>query len=135
MEPVKVIIRYKDGRLIKGYSNDFSPNKLQFHVRPVGAGPADRGVDVQVRDLKAVFFVKDFAGDPAYCEKKDFSAAQQAVGRKMEVTFQDGEVMVGSTVGHDPKRPGYFLTPADPQCNTLRVFVIAASVIRTRFLQ
>ncbi|HYQ48542.1 MAG TPA: hypothetical protein VEP69_05715 [Thermodesulfovibrionales bacterium] len=135
MEPVKVIIRYLDGRLIKGFTNDFSPNKPQFHVRPADAGPTDRGVDVQIRDLKAVFFVKDFAGDPAYHEKKEFSSLQQAVGRKMEVTFKDGEVMVGSTMGHDPKRPGFFLTPADPQCNMLRVYIIAGAVTRFRFLQ
>ena len=135
MEPVKVIMRYTDGRLIKGYTNDFSPNKTQFHVRSIDSSPTDMGVEVQIRDLKAVFFVKDFAGDPAYCEKKDFTGSQQAVGRKMEVTFKDGEMMVGSTMGHDPKRAGFFLTPSDPQCNTLRVFVISASAIRTRFLQ
>jgi len=135
MEPVKVIMRYTDGRLIKGYTNDFSPNKTQFHVRSIDSSPTDMGVEVQIRDLKAVFFVKDFAGNPEYHEKKDFSGSQQAVGRKMEVTFKDGEVMVGSTMGHDPKRPGFFLTPADPQGNALRVFVIAAAVSRTRFLQ
>ena len=135
MEPVKVIMRYTDGRLIKGYTNDFSPNKTQFHVRSIDSSPTDMGVEVRIRDLKAVFFVKDFAGNPEYHEKKDFSGSQQAVGRKMEVTFKDGEVMVGSTMGHDPKRPGFFLTPADPQGNALRVFVIAAAVSRTRFLQ
>jgi hypothetical protein len=135
MEPVKVIIRYKDGKLIKGYTNDFSPNKTQFHIRSADSSPTDRGAEVNIRDLKAVFFVKDFAGNPAYCEKKDFSTVQQVLGRKMEVTFQDGEVMVGTTVGHDPRRLGYFLTPSDPQCNTLRVFVISAAVTRTRFLQ
>lgn len=135
MEPVKVIIRYADGKLIKGYTNDFSPNKPQFHVRSVDSGPTDRGVDVSIRELKAVFFVKDFAGNPEYHEKKEFSGSQQAVGRKMEVIFKDGEMMVGSTMGHDPKRAGFFLTPADPQGNALRVFVIAAAVTRTRFLQ
>jgi len=85
--------------------------------------------------LRRFFFVKDFAGNPEYHEKKEFSGSQQAVGRRMEVIFKDGEMMVGSTMGHDPKRAGFFLTPADPQGNALRVFVIAAAVTRTRFLQ
>jgi len=60
-----------------------------------------------VKELKAVFFVKDFTGNPGYNERKDFAGNQQSVGRKMEVTFSDGEVLVGSTMGHDPKRPGF----------------------------
>ncbi|MCL4475041.1 MAG: hypothetical protein M1508_02270 [Nitrospirae bacterium] len=35
MEPVKIVIRYADGRLIKGYTNDFSPKKSSFHLCPV----------------------------------------------------------------------------------------------------
>jgi len=134
MEPVKVIMRYANGRLIKGYTNDFFPNKPQFHVRPVDANPKDAGMLVFVKELKAVFFVKDFSGNPAYNEKKDFTGNPQSVGRKMEVTFSDGEVLVGSTMGHDPKRPGFFLYPADPESNALRVFVISAAVSRFRYL-
>ncbi len=134
MEQIKVVMRYMDGRIIKGYTNDFSPNKTSFHARSADASPADRGVEVLTKDLKAIFFVKDFAGNPAYCEKKDFSASKPAVGKKMEVTFSDGETMVGTTMGHDPKRPGFFLTPSDPDCNTLRVFVVSSAVKRTRFL-
>jgi hypothetical protein len=134
MEPVKVVMRYVDGSLIKGYTSDFFPNKPLFRVLPVDANPGDKGVEVRVKDLKAAFFVKDFAGNPAYNEKKRFDEGQKFTGRKVEVTFADGEVMAGTTLGYDPNRQGFFVTPADPESNNLRVFVIAAAVSKFRYL-
>ncbi len=134
MEPVKVVIRYADGRLIKGYTNDFFPNKPVFHVHTIDSSPTDKGVEVMLKELKAVFFVKDYEGDRSYNEKKDFAEGRQSSGRKVEVTFSDGEVLVGSTLGYDPARPGFFVIPADPQCNNIRVFVIFAAVKNFRYL-
>ena len=135
MEPVKVIMRFANGRLIKGFTSDFYPNKPFFRVRPAESAPTDAGIEVFVKELKAVFFVKDFAGNPEYHERKDFDGNRQSVGRRMEVTFSDGEVLVGSTMGHDQKRPGFFLYPADPESNALRVFVISAAVSSFRYLK
>jgi hypothetical protein len=134
MEPVKVVIRHFNGRLIKGYTNDFFPNKPSFHVHPIESGHTDKGIEVFVVELKAIFFVKDFAGNPSYYEQKQFSGGQQPSGRKVEVTFADGEVLVGSTVGYDPKRPGFFITPADSQSNNLRVYVVSTAVRNFRYL-
>jgi len=135
MEPVKVIVRFANGRLIKGYTSDFYPNKPLFRIRPAEADLTDAGIDVFVKELKAVFFVKDFIGNSEYHEKKDFAGNPPSVGRKMEVTFSDGEVLVGTTMGHDPKRPGFFLFPADPESNALRVFVISSAVSSFRYLK
>ena len=52
----------------------------------------------------------------------------------MEVTCKDGEVIVGSTTGYDPKRPGFFLFPIDPSANNVRVYVVASSVRTARFV-
>jgi hypothetical protein len=134
MEPVKVIMRYADGRLIKGYTNDFFPNKPLFHVRSIDSDRADKGVEVSIKELKAVFFVKDFTGNAAYYEEKKFPEGQRPSGRKVEVTFSDGEVLVGSTLGYDPSRPGFFVVPSDAQSNNLRVFVISSAVKKFRYL-
>jgi Family of unknown function (DUF6982) len=134
MEPVKVVMRYADGRIIKGYTNDFMPAKLVLHVRPVESAPTERGVEVSVKELKAIFFVKDFVGDPSYSEIKDFPQGQYFAGRKVKVTFTDGEVLVGATLGYDPGRLGFFITPPDAQSNNLRVFVVSAAVSDFRYL-
>ena len=98
MEPVKVVIRYANGKLLKGYTNDFFPNKPLFHVHPVETGHEGKGIEVVVDQLKAVFFVKDFAGDPSHNDQKHFAEGQQPPGRKAEVTFADGEDPADSTL-------------------------------------
>ncbi|MHB8833800.1 MAG: DUF6982 domain-containing protein [Desulfobacteria bacterium] len=52
----------------------------------------------------------------------------------MEVTCKDGEVIVGTTTGYDPKRTGFFLFPIDPSANNSRVFVVTSAVGTARFL-
>ena len=134
MELLKVIIRYADGRILKGHTMDFFPNKPSFHVQPVELGSADKGIEVMVNQLKAVFFVKDFTGNSSHRDQKHFIEGQQVSGRKAEVTFKDGEVIVGSTMGYDPKRPGFFFAPSDLESNNLRVYVVSSAVRGFRFL-
>ena len=136
LERGKMVVRYADGRIIKGYSHDFYPDKPHFHVLPSVAGFlfSNEATEVSVQDLKAVFFVRDFAGDPSYNERKNFLEGERPPGRKVQVTFKDGEVLVGSTVGYDRTRPAFFFIPADPKSNNLRVFVVRAAVTKVRFL-
>ena len=133
MEPVKVVARYINGRRGKGFSQDFFPNKDRFHVYPA-TKPSGETFEVLVKDLKAVFFVKDFVGNYLYNERKEYIQEEKPSGRKIEDTFKDGEVLVGSTLGYDPSRPGFFLFPADPKCNNIRVFAVSAAVKKVRYL-
>lgn len=136
LERGKMVVRYADGRIIKGYSQNFYPDKPTFHLVPSVAGFSfsDEAIEVWVQDLKAVFFVRDFAGDPSYNERKKFLDGERPPGRKVEVTFKDSEVLVGSTVGYDRTRPAFFFIPADPKSNNERVFVVCAAVTKVRFL-
>jgi hypothetical protein len=133
VEPVKVVARYQDGKRIKGFSQDFFGNKDRFHIYPATKPPGD-AVEVLVQDLKALFFVRDFAGNYQYNERKGYMEGERPSGRKIEVTFKDGEVMTGSTLGYEPNRPGFFIFPADPKCNNIRVYVVSNAVKRIRFL-
>ena len=133
MEPVKVVARYVNGKRVKGFSQDFFPNKDRFHVYPA-AKPSGEAVEVLVKELKAVFFVQDFAGNSLYNERKKYLEGEKPSGRKVEVTFMDGEVLVGTTLGYDPSRPGFFLFPADPKSNNIRVFAVSNSVKKVRFM-
>jgi Tfp pilus assembly protein PilZ len=134
MKPVKVVVHYADGRLIKGHANDFYPASPSFHIHPIEFAAADKGIEVLMKELKALFFVKDFTGNRAYFDRKEFAKGQQLSGRKVEVTFADGEVLLGSVLGYDRRRPGFFVTPADSHSNNLRVFVVSASVKNFRYL-
>ena len=131
MEPIKVVARYVDGRILKGLTQDFLPNKDRFHLFPANQ-PSGQAREVTLKDLKAVFVVKDFAGNPAYVERKSFLEGEKPAGRKVEVTFTDGEVLVGSTLGYDLNRPGFFFFPADPKSNNMRVFAVSTAVKKAR---
>jgi hypothetical protein len=52
----------------------------------------------------------------------------------MEVALFDGELLVGTVSGYRPDGHGFFLVPADTNCNNLRCFVVAASVRRASVL-
>jgi hypothetical protein len=133
MEPVKVVVRYLDGRVMKGFTQDFFPNKDRFHLHHA-AKSSGESVEVMLKDLKAIFFVQDFEGNAQYSERKSYGEGERAQGRKVEVTFADGEVLVGSTMGYDPNRPGFFIFPADPKSNNMRAFAVSSAVKKVRNL-
>lgn len=131
MDPMnKVVARMQDGTLLKGVTSDFSPMKDAFHIAEVVDGLSQAPIPVWTKDLKAVFFVKSLEGNPAYRESKDFS--RPPVGRAVRVLFNDGEVMVGTTNGYKPNRPGFFLVPADPDSNNERCYVVMSAVREVR---
>lgn len=133
-EPTKIVVRYTDGKVLKGYTNDFFPNKATFHFQLIDAKPNDKALEIRVSDLKAIFFVKDFAGNPGRKDRNAFEENQQTSGRKVELIFKDGEKLVGTTLGYDPLRPGFFITPADNSSNNLRAFVLNAFISQFRYL-
>ncbi len=133
MEKVKVVVRYSCGRLIKGFTQDFFPTKKLFHLTPAD-NPSGEPIEVSIDDLKAVFMVGDFAGCPLYKERKKYVEGEKPSGQKVEVTFIDGEVLVGSTLGYDAKRQGLFIFPADPKSNNIRVYAVCSAVEKVRYL-
>ena len=133
MDPIKVVVRYSDGRIIKGYTQNFSPNKPIFHVRPHNVD-SEQTLEISIKDLKGIFFVRDFAGDPNYKEQKVFPYGLNIIGKKIEVSFKDGEVLVGSTLGYSPLRLGFFVYPSDPNWNLTRAFVVSEAIESTRYI-
>ncbi len=134
LEYGKIVVRYANGRIIKGFTYNFYPNRLSFHILPAIAGLSGETIEVRIKDLKAVFFVRDFGGNPSYNERKEFAEGERPPGRKVEVTFADGEVLVGSTLCYDTRRQGFFIIPIDTKSNNLKVFVISEAVTKVRFL-
>jgi hypothetical protein len=123
----KVVVRYKDGRMSKGVTNNFSSTKDSFHIIPINALPDTMPTKVNIADLKAVFFVKTFGGNPDYEDKTEFNNAKIAAQRKIKVTFKDGEVLIGTTYDYKPGIFGFFIFPADPKSNIERCFITTAS--------
>jgi len=124
---IKIVVHYQDGRILKGTTDDFFPNKDRFHVNQIDATVGSKPVEVSISQLKAVFFVRDYRGQPEHTDKQEFDPSKPPMGRKIRVRFTDGEEILGTTQGDHAGRSGFFLIPADPDSNNERCFVVAAA--------
>jgi uncharacterized protein DUF6982 len=128
----KIVVRYTEGQILKGYTQDFNPGRSQFSLWPSVTATARDRVIVPLARLKGVFFVRDFAGNPGYVERVDNSDQPQH-GRRIAVTLVDDEVISGRTLNYRPDGCGFFVVPADPLDNNIRIFIVATAVREVRF--
>ena len=128
METNKVVVRFKDGSIMKGKTRDFFPNKTSFHLETLNG--ETKTIDVE--QLKAFFWVKDFEGNKNYDE--DYEDEIAGTGRKIIVKFSDGESIIGYTLGYSPDRQGFFMTPADLKSNNHRIFVVKSASEKIEFI-
>jgi len=121
-----VVARYRTGEVVKGHTRDFFPDRPVFHILPKGGQ-----VSVQVRtpELKGVFFVRDLLGNRLRNKGRRFPAVDQGphTGRRVAVLFEDGELLVGYAQTYSAEKSGFFVFPADPNSNNLRVYVLRAA--------
>ncbi|MDP2806748.1 MAG: hypothetical protein Q8O74_01265 [bacterium] len=132
MKESKLVVRYLNGRVVKGRTLDFSSTKDSFHI--LAEDDSQNPSEIRLGQVKAVFFVKDFIGNREYDERQEFDGSGQMLGKKIQVTFNDGEVLTGRAEVYTPNRKGFMLFPADPKSNTEKAFVVNASVKEVKFL-
>ena len=131
----KIVVHFVDGRVLKGQTGDFLPARPCFHLTPVGPAEGAKPLEIRIADLKAIFFVKEFRTKPhLHQHGQVFDPKRPVIGRKIRVLFKDGEVLVGTTQGYDPRRPGFFVVPADSASNNERCFVVTGSTKEVSFL-
>ncbi len=122
----RVVAHLLNGKLVKGTTQDFFPNRPVFHVLPVEGGAP---VEVRTKHLKAVFFVKEYSGNQMRRDTRGFLEApgETAQGKKLAVRFKDGELLCGYSLTYSPEREGFFMFPSDAGTNNLRVYVVTAA--------
>ena len=123
----RVVAHFHDGRLVKGLSLDVAPNKPVCHVRT----DSDGTVAVVLADLKALFFVHDFNGNPDYVESElPVEGDMRLHGAKqITVKFKDGERIVGLTNRVPPARTFFFMMPIDNRSNNIRLLVNSNALV------
>jgi hypothetical protein len=132
MKESKLVVRYLDGRVIKGHTLDFSSTKDSFHVATIDQPAVS--VEIRLPQIKAVFFVRDFAGHRENDERADYDAGQKIIGKKLQVTFNDGEVLTGVAEVYMPNRKGFVLFPGDKNSNAEKVFVVNSAIKEVTFM-
>ena len=128
----KLVVHYLDGRLLKGYGRDLQPTRGSLDLCNDPDGPDESRITIPFAHLKAVFFVQDFAGKPDHLPRPD-ADDPTARGRRVTVTFVDGEVLRGATLGYSQNAPGFFVSPLDGTSNNTRIFVLAGAIRHVQF--
>lgn len=118
----QVVVRKLDKEVVKGFVDPAS------YLRPEGLEVLDREgrlVHIPLHEVKGVFFVREFDGNPQRTERKVFHSRPRLAGLWVRLTFKDSEVLEGvltnDLLAIDPL--GFFLTPPDFYSNNLRMFI------------
>jgi hypothetical protein len=122
-----IVVHFLDGSVKRGTTLDFFPSKSTFHL----TAPDGSIREVNLSELKAVFFVRKLEGPEEYRERKGFFDTDNK-GKKVMVEFFDGEVIFGYTLTFSPKKLGFFMTPGDPRSNNEKIFVVHSATKRIK---
>jgi small nuclear ribonucleoprotein (snRNP)-like protein len=140
--PEKVVVHLIGGRTFKGSIQSFDPTGSTVRVR---SSRGSNRMEVNFEEVKAIFYVKTYAGNREYREKVRFVLSEPK-GKRIMVRFKDGEILLGYadrdfgerggslSILTDPRQKGFFLFPADPGSNNTKVFVVISSLIDARQL-
>ena len=88
----KLVVKFKDGHIVKGWTTDFGQNKDIFHLHELKK-PEKNPLEIEISELKAIFFVKDYKGNKKYQKVRTFEGQPEPIPseRKINVIFKYGE--------------------------------------------
>ena len=127
----KVVAHFKDGKTLRGYTQDFRQDGESFHLLPSEGGGIP--TTVKIEDLKALFYVKDYGSARRQVDRAKRFGGAGSQGQRTIVEFKDGERIWGFTEEYSANNRGFYFIPADPQENNTRVFIINSSVKQIQF--
>ena len=122
----KVIVRKSDRDSVSGY---VSPANFVVEGKLELLNTSGNVVAIDLRDIKAVYFVRDFS-DSDVMSRKTFTTRPRTEGLWVRLKFKDSEVIEGIMPNDLTQNPaeGFLVNPPDLRSNTQRVFVPRASL-------
>lgn len=127
----KLVVHRKDGTIFKGITQDFDPERAEFHFLPAEGGGIP--LIMRVDDMKALFWVRDYLGNREFVARRAFGPSH-AERRRAIVTFADGEEIWGTVEDAAEGERGFFLLPVDPRDNNVRIFVVRSALKEMRLV-
>ncbi|MDR3678059.1 MAG: hypothetical protein P4N24_21440 [Acidobacteriota bacterium] len=117
----RVVVRKLDKGLIKGFLDVAGHLASELEV----LDREGRVVHVLMSEVKGIFFVRDFEGNPDRAERKIFRSRPRLAGLWVRMTFKDSEVLEALLANNllDVDPLGYLVTPPDVYSNNLRIFI------------
>lgn len=116
----KVIVRKMDRDAVNGYVGPafVVDGKLEL------LNTAGQVVAIDLRDVKGVYFVREF-GDSESLTRKTFTSRPRTEGLWVRLRFRDNEVIEGMMANDLAQEgaDGFSINPPDSSANTQRIFV------------
>jgi len=133
----KVVVKYQNEEILKGWVENFRPDRESFTLFPLIEYSKEERSEIEFSSLKAVFFVKDFIGDKNYKKVRTFNVDLKITPsqRKLIVNFIDGEHLYGTSHTYGRHKIGFFVYPIDPKDNSERIFVIHKAIESVRLMK
>jgi hypothetical protein len=137
MHKKKVVVKYQNGEIIKGWVEDFRLDRESFILFPLIEYSQEERMEINFDALKAVFFVKDFLGDKNYKKVRTFNIDLKITPsqRKLIVNFVDGEHLYGTSHDYGRYKIGFFIYPIDSKDNSERIFIVQLAVESVRLMK
>jgi uncharacterized protein DUF6982 len=129
----KVIVRKADQEVLRGYVNPQSFQKADgIEVLSI----AGQVVSLAYKEIKAVYFVRDFDGDRDHTERKVFTSRPKLEGLWLRMKFKDNEVLDGILPNNLllVTDKGFIVIPPDPFANNQRIYVPKTSLVELTVL-
>lgn len=142
----KVVVNLANGRTVRGYFRTEEYTDLHSLLAGVGrsfpevmtvyAETDGSPVEIELINIKAVFFVRDFEGDKKREGMRFYARGPEVGALWVEIEFQDGEVLEGTIHNsvHHLIGSGFFLHPSDAGSNNLLIYVSKRSIVNYRVL-
>jgi hypothetical protein len=122
----KVVVRKLDRDSLNGY---LAPADFIREGRLEVLNTSGNVVALELKDIKGVYFVREFEGSDASA-RKTFTSRPRTEGLWVRLRFKDNEVMEGM-MPNDlglTLAEGFLLNPPDMRSNTQRIFVPRTAV-------
>lgn len=130
----KVVLRFINGKGVRGYLKSINHGNETIPLET-----KEGRKEINLSELKAIYFVKTFKGDREYQERNVYGLTKTK-GKRVIVKFKDGELITGFLEGSipwkkgffldnpDPSQKGFFLLPTDERSNNIKIFVVNSSI-------
>jgi len=117
----KVIVRKNDRDCVNGFvapANFVVDGKLEL------LNTTGNVVTIDLRDIKAVYFVRDFS-DTDVLARKTFTTRPRTEGLWVRLKFKDNDIIEGILPNDLAQNPaeGFLVNPPDLRSNTQRIFI------------
>lgn len=127
----KVIVRKLDRDTVNGYVSAafIADGKVEV------LNTAGNVVAVDLRDVKGIYFVREF-GDSESLTRKTFTSRPRTEGLWVRLRFRDNEVIEGmmpNDLVQDASQ-GFSIIPPDTRSNTQRIFVPRTALVEMTVL-